>query len=122
MTLRLAALVLASFGVAATAAGQSLLEAAEAGEHDAALAALKAGGDVQARGADGTTALIWAAYNGDADLVGRLLAAGADANAQNEFGASALSEAATAGYTGVVAALLKGARTRTCRTPKARRR
>jgi len=108
MTLRAAALALALFGVAATAAGQSLLEAAEAGEHAAALAALKAGGDVQARGPDGTTALIWAAYNGDADLVGRLLAAGADANAQNEFGASALSEAATGGYTDVVAALLKG--------------
>ena len=108
MKLRAAALALALFGVAATAAGQSLLEAAEAGEHAAALAALKAGGDVQARGPDGTTALIWAAYNGDADLVGRLLAAGADANAQNEFGASALSEAATGGYTDVVAALLKG--------------
>jgi len=108
MKLRAAALALALFGVAATAAGQSLLEAAEAGEHAAALAALKAGGDVKARGPDGTTALIWAAYNGDADLVGRLLAAGADANAQNEFGASALSEAATGGYTDVVAALLKG--------------
>lgn len=108
MTLRAAALALALFGFAAAAAGQSLLEAAEAGEHDAALAALKAGADVQARGPDGTTALIWAAYNGDAELVARLLAAGADANAQNEFGASALSEAATGGYTDVVAALLKG--------------
>src|SRR5262245_14362381 len=108
MKLRAAALALALFGVAATAAGQSLLEAAEAGEHAAALAALKAGADVQARGPDGTTALIWAAYNGDADLVGRLLAAGAEANAQNEFGASALSEAATGGYTDGVAALLKG--------------
>ena len=108
MKLRAAALALALFGVAATAAGQSLLEAAEAGEHAAALAALKAGADVQARGPDGTTALIWAAYNGDADLVGRLLAAKADPNAQNEFGASALSEAATGGYTDVVAALLKG--------------
>jgi len=108
MKLRIAALALASFAVAATAAGQSLLEAAEAGEHAAALAALKAGADVQARGPDGTTALIWASYNGDADLVGRLLAAGADPNAQNEFGASALSEAATGGYTDVVAALVKG--------------
>jgi ankyrin repeat protein len=109
MKLRLAAaLALTSFGMAATAAEQSLLEAAEAGEHAAALAALKAGADVQERGPDGTTALIWAAYNGDADLVARLLAAGADANAQNQFGASALSEAATAGYTEVVAALLKG--------------
>jgi hypothetical protein len=108
LRLRLAALALASFGVAATAAGQSLLEAAEAGEHDAALAALKAGGDVNARGADGTTALIWAAYNGDSELAGRLLAAGADPNAQNEFGVSALSEAATGGYTDVIAALLEG--------------
>ncbi|HEY3517759.1 MAG TPA: ankyrin repeat domain-containing protein [Gammaproteobacteria bacterium] len=108
MRLRVAALALLSLGVAATAAGQSLLEAAEAGEHEAALAALKAGGDIDARGPDGTTALIWAAYYGDAELVGRLLAAGADANAQNEFGASALSEAAIGGYTDVVAALLKG--------------
>jgi ankyrin repeat protein len=108
MALRVAALALVSLGVAATAAGQSLLEAAEAGEHDAALAALKAGGDVDARGPDGTTALIWAAYNGDADLVRRLLAAGADANAKNEFGSSAIAEAAIGGYTDVVAALLKG--------------
>jgi ankyrin repeat protein len=108
MTLRLAALALVSFGVAAAAAGQSLLEAAEGGSHDAALAALKAGGDVNARGPDGATALIWAAYNGDADLAKRLLAAGADANAQNEFGSSALAEAAIGGYTDVIAALLKG--------------
>jgi ankyrin repeat protein len=108
MTMRLAALALASLGLAATAAGQSLLEAAEAGEHDAALAALKAGGDVDARGPDGTTALIWAAYNGDAELAQRLLAAGADADAKNEFGSFALAEAAIGGYTDVVAALLKG--------------
>ena len=105
---RLAALALASLGLAAVASGQSLLEAAEAGEHDAALAALKAGGDVDARGPDGTTALIWAAYNGDAELVQRLLAAGADADAKNEFGSFALAEAAIGGYTDAVAALLKG--------------
>jgi ankyrin repeat protein len=108
MTARAAAFVLASLGFAATAAGQSLLEAAEAGEHDAALAALKAGGDVDARGPDGTTPLIWAAYNGDAELAQRLLAVGADADAKNEFGSFALAEAAIGGYTDVVAALLKG--------------
>ena len=108
MGFRFAALALAAFGVAATAAGQSLLEAAEAGDRDGALAALKTGGDVDARGPDGTTALIWAAYNGDAVLVQRLLAAGADADAKNEFGSFALAEAAIGGYTDVIAALLKG--------------
>ncbi|HET7608636.1 MAG TPA: ankyrin repeat domain-containing protein [Gammaproteobacteria bacterium] len=109
MKLRVAAaLALASLGLAATAFGQSLLEAAEAGEHDAALAALKAGGDVGARGPDGTTPLIWAAYNGDAELARALLAAGADADAKNEFGSFALAEAAIGGYTDVIAALLKG--------------
>ena len=108
MALRVAALALALFGAAAAANGQSLLEAAESGDHDAAIAALKVGGDVDARGPDGTTALIWAAYNDDAELVERLLAAGADANAQNEFGSSALGEAAIGGYVDVIAALLKG--------------
>jgi ankyrin repeat protein len=107
MKLRVAALALALFGAAATASGQSLLEAAEAGNHDAALAALT-GADVNARGPDGTTALIWAAYNNDAELVERLLAAGADANAKNEFGSSAIGEAAIGGYADVIAALLEG--------------
>src|SRR5688572_17597413 len=101
-----AALVWALLATAATAAEQSLLDAAEAGDHAAAVAALTAGGDVNARGPDGTTALIWAAYNGDAKLVERLLAAGADADATNEFGSFALSEAAIGGYTDVIAALL----------------
>lgn len=113
MTVRLgthalgAALALALAG-SAVAAGEKLLDAAEAGNHAAAVAALEAGGDVNARAPDGTTALIWAAYNNDAKLVERLLAAGADANAQNEFGTSALTEAAIGGYTGVIGALLAG--------------
>jgi ankyrin repeat protein len=109
MTARLVAvLVFALLGTATAAAEQTLLEAAEAGDRDAAIAALEAGGDVNARGPDGTTALIWAAYNGDGELVERLLAAGADANAQNEFGTSAISEAAIGGYASVIGALLKG--------------
>ncbi len=113
MTVRLgthalgAALALALAG-SAVAAGEKLLDAAEAGNHAAAVAAVEAGGDVNARAPDGTTALIWAAYNNDAKLVERLLAAGADANAQNEFGTSALTEAAIGGYTGVIGALLAG--------------
>jgi ankyrin repeat protein len=107
MTARFAVLALALFGTAAVAAEQSLLEAAEQGDRQAALAALAAGGDVNARGADGSTALIWAAYNGDVELVERLLAAGAEANAKNEFGTSAISEAAIGGYADVIGALLK---------------
>src|SRR5215207_2908236 len=107
MAARFAALTLALIGSFAISAEQpSLLEAAEGAEHAAALAALEAGADVNARGPDGTTALIWAAYNGDADLAARLLKAGADANAKNQFGTSALGEAAIGGYTEVIAALL----------------
>jgi ankyrin repeat protein len=87
---------------------RSLLDAAEGNDSAAALAALKAGADANARGADGTTALIWAAYNGDADLTKRLVSAGADVEARNDFGAFALSEAAMTGSTPVINALLAG--------------
>jgi ankyrin repeat protein len=85
----------------------SLLAAAEAADHAAAVALLK-GADVNARGPDGATALLWASYNGDVDLVKRLIAAGADVNATNDFGAFALSEAAMTGSAPIIEALLKG--------------
>jgi ankyrin repeat protein len=119
MAVRAAVLVLALFGTAAAAAAeQTLLEATEAGDRGAALAALEAGGDVDERAPDGTTALIWAAYNADAELVGRLLRAGADADAQNAFGTSALAEAAIGGYTDVIAALLDGGATADLANPE----
>jgi ankyrin repeat protein len=92
----------------ATPEHRSLLDAAESNDSPGALAALKAGADVNARGADGTTALMWAAYNGDAELAKRLLSAGADVEARNDFGAFALSEAAMTGSTPVINALLTG--------------
>jgi ankyrin repeat protein len=92
----------------ATEEHRSLLDAAENGDGAAALAALKAGADVNARGPDGATALIWAAYNGDVELVTRLIAAGADVEARNDFGAFALSEAAIAGATPIIGALVAG--------------
>ena len=118
MLARLAVLALAGFAAAAAAAELTLLEAAEAGDREAALAAIEAGGDVDARGPDGATALIWAAYNGDSVLVERLLAAGADPAAQNEFGTSALAEAAIGGYTDVIRALLKGGADANLRNPE----
>jgi ankyrin repeat protein len=63
--------------------------------------------DVNARSADGTTALHWAVYNDDAALVDRLLAAGADVNARNDYFSSPLSEAAVVGNAAVIGKLLK---------------
>ncbi|HUO65930.1 MAG TPA: ankyrin repeat domain-containing protein [Gammaproteobacteria bacterium] len=87
---------------------RSLLDAAENGDGAGALAALRAGADVNARGADGATALIWAAYNGDLELVTKLIAAGADVEARNDFGAFALSEAAMTGSAAIIKTLLAG--------------
>ncbi len=84
-----------------------LLETVEAGDRASALKLLAAGSDVNARGPDGTTALMWAAYHGDVELVQRLLKAGADVEARNRYGASALSEAATIGSAQIIEALLQ---------------
>jgi ankyrin repeat protein len=62
--------------------------------------------DVNARTADGTSALHWAVYHNDLDLVTRLLAAGADVNARNDYGATPLSEAAVVGNVQVLKKLL----------------
>lgn len=115
MTARLARLMgaglagVALLGLAAPRAGaaETLLDAAEAGNGVHVLALLGQGSDVDARGADGTTALMWAAYYGDVDLVQRLLAAGADVSARNEFGTSALAQAAIQGNAPIIDALLK---------------
>jgi ankyrin repeat protein len=95
-------------GGAASAAERTLWDMVSAGDHDGAVALLAGGkADVNARGADGSTALMLAAYHDDADLVKRLIAAGADATAQNDYGASALSESALLGSAPVIGALLK---------------
>ncbi len=102
-----AALAILAFVVSGTAAAEpSLVDAAEAGDHATALALLREPVDVDARGADGATALLWASYNGDLELVKRLIEAGADVNAKNDFGAFALSEAAIAGRDDLVEVLL----------------
>ena len=99
------AAVLVALSVNATE--KTLLEAAEAGDSAGALALLRERPDVNARGPDGTTAIMWASYNGDLELVKKLVAAGADVNAKNDFGAFALSEAAMTGSTPIIDALLK---------------
>jgi uncharacterized protein len=62
--------------------------------------------DVNARTADGTSALHWAVYHGDIDLVNRLIAAGANVNATNDYGSTPLSEAAVVGNVPVLRKLL----------------
>jgi ankyrin repeat protein len=106
MTARMALLAAVLAGGVAAASEAALLDAAESGNHAAAMAALESGADANARDASGTTALMWAAYNGDVDLVKQLVAAGADVSAQNEFGAFALSEAAILGSTPIIEVLL----------------
>jgi ankyrin repeat protein len=106
---RIAALLLAAvllpIGMA-RAAPASLVAAAEANDHTAALALLDQGADVKARSPDGTTALHWAVHNADADLVQRLIKAGADLSAANDFGATALSEAAIIADTAILKLLI----------------
>jgi ankyrin repeat protein len=109
MSVRIAgfAFGLATIVVGAAAADEvTLLGAAEAGDHDAALALLREKPDVNARGPDGATALMWAAYNEDLELVKALIAHGADLQARNDFGAYALSEAAITGNAPIIRALL----------------
>src|SRR5580658_998270 len=94
------------------AAETTPLAAAESGDHAAAirLAATK-GANVNATGADGSTALMYAAANGDLELVRALIKAGANVKLKNQLGTSALTEASIIGATPIIEALLKaGAR------------
>ncbi len=65
------------------------------------------GANVNATGADGTTAIMYAAANGDVELVRALIKAGANVKLENQFGTSALTEAAIIGSAPIIDALLK---------------
>ena len=84
--------------VVATAAAQEpdlrLLTAAAEQDRAAVLALLDEGVDVNARRADGVTALLWAAYIDDVEMAERLLAAGADVDAADDHGVTPLERAA----------------------------
>lgn len=68
-----------------------LMEAAGKGDVDAVRKLLEKGASVNARGADGRTALMEAAYGGHKDIVRLLLDKGADVKAKKDDGADALS-------------------------------
>ena len=105
------------------AAGTTLLDAAESGDRVAALRLASAKGrdvnamNVNATGADGSTAIMYAAANGDLELVRALIKAGANVKLENQFGTSAITEAAIIGATPIVEALLKAGADPNFKTP-----
>jgi ankyrin repeat protein len=101
------ALVLAGTSII-WAAETTPLAAVEAGDHAAAmrLAATK-GANVNATGADGSTAIMYAAANNDLELVRALIKAGANVKLANQLGTSAITEAAIIGSAPIIDALLK---------------
>ncbi len=100
------------------AAETGLLDAAEAGDYAAAVRLVNAKGtDVNATGADGSTAIMYAAANGDLELVRALIKAGANVKLKNQFGTSALTEAAIIGSAPIIDALLKAGADPNFRTP-----
>jgi ankyrin repeat protein len=86
---------------------ESLAELVELGQREAALRALADGAEVDARGPDGATALIWAAHHGDRELVAELLERGANPDAVNDYGAAPLAVAAVEADPVIIGALLE---------------
>jgi uncharacterized protein len=96
----------------------TLLDAAESGDHAAAMRLAGAKGtNVNATVADGSTAIMYAAANGDVELVRALIKAGANVKLANQFGTSALTEAAIIGSAPILEALLKAGADPNFKTP-----
>lgn len=118
LRLAIALLAGATMMVAADATSATLLEAAESGDHAAALRLLSAkGANVNATGADGSTALMYAAANDDLELVRALIKAGANINLKNQLGTSALTEAGIIGSAPIIETLLKAGADPNFKTP-----
>src|SRR5690349_19653226 len=116
--LAIALLAGASLMLAADSTTATLLDAAESGDHAAAIRLLGAkGANVNATGADGATAIMYAAANNDLELVRALIKAGANVKVANQFGSSAITEAAIIGSAPVLDALLKAGADANYKTP-----
>jgi len=111
------AVLLASASIM-VAAEVTLLDPAESGDHAAAMRLLsEKGANVNATGADGTTAIMYAAANGDLELVRALIKAGANVKLKNQLGTSAITEAAIIGSAPILDALIKAGADPNFRTP-----
>jgi uncharacterized protein len=91
----------------ALASAGDLSNLIRSGDTPAALAAIRAGADVNAAQDDGTTPLLWAVYRVDRDVVQALLQHGAKPNVRNVLGATPLAEAVNLADADLVSLLLK---------------
>jgi len=103
----IAVLLAGAWMLAAADSTTTLLDAAECGDHAAAMRLVSSkGANVNATAADGTTAIMYAAANDDLDLVRALIKAGANVKLKNQFGTSAITEAAIIGSAPIIDALI----------------
>jgi ankyrin repeat protein len=92
----------------ARASGDSpLTKAVKSRDVQAVRALLKSGADVNARGGDGSTALLWAANTSNADIARALISAGAAVDVANDFGVTPLLHASRIGDATMVDLLLQ---------------
>lgn len=93
-------------GLEGRAGVSALIEAARQGDLNA-VSRLASASEVNAKEADGTTALHWAARNDDREMAGVLLRLGADPKAANRYGVTPLQLAAVNGSAALTAMLLE---------------
>jgi len=84
-----------------------LIDAAKKGNRESVRALLKENAPVNARDADGTTALHWAARADDMETAQLLMRAGADVKAADRYGITPLGLAAEVGDAALIEALVK---------------
>src|SRR6185503_6569 len=94
-----------------------LIKAVKAADRAAVTSLLRAGADVNAREADGTTALYWAAQKNDPGLGAALVRAGADVKAASRYGVTPLQVACLNGNASFVELLLKAGAEANAATP-----
>lgn len=94
-------------GTAFAADDLGLVDAARSQDQPKVRALIDRKADVNARSADGSTALLWASHWNDVATAELLLRARADANVANDFGMTPLSRACTNGSAPLVDLLLK---------------
>jgi len=85
---------------------KSLADLIQLNERKAALAAIRAGANVNATQPDGTTPVHWAVYQVDYEILDALITKKAKVNVHNEFGSTPIAEAAKLGDARLVKTLL----------------